>query len=140
MLFLDLDVLIVSSLAPIIDFPAALALTEDAFAKERAHLDTWKGRKLVRKFNSSVMVWYGQEQSHLFTDWTPDVAKRLSTDQDWIAEHALTARAMPLAWWPRISREQPPWKPDVKIVLVKKPKCHLWAEREEWFESAWGGW
>jgi hypothetical protein len=138
-LYLDLDTLVVSDLAPIVDFPAALALTSDAFVVERAHLNQDRySRTLVRRFNSSVMVWDGGTQDLLFRDWTPAVAARLSTDQDWIAEHAPHAIGMPLAWFPRISQVQPPWPTEAKVVLVKKPKNHEAAEQWPWFEPLWG--
>lgn len=140
-LFLDLDVLVVANLESIVDTPAALALTEDALVLERAHLDTDRfGRKVVRRFNSSVIVFDGGTQNELFTRWTPKVALRLSTDQDWTAEQAPHAVGLPLNWFPRISRVQPPWKPEVKVVLCKKPKNAIWADKEQWFEHAWGGW
>lgn len=140
-LYIDLDSLVVAPLDPIVDFPAQLALTEDAFVVERAHLDTDRhGRKLVRRFNSSVMVWDGGAFPGLFTSWTPSVAQRLSTDQDWIGEQAIEAKGMSLAWFPRISQVQPPWPEDAKVVLVKKPKCHVWLERAPWFDEMWGGW
>ncbi len=137
MLFLDLDVLIVSSLAPIIDYPADFALTEDIFAKERANDLIYKGRRLVRKFNSSVMVWNGGEQSHLFTDWTHDVSMLYSTDQDFAGAMCPTAEAMPSVWWPRISQVRPPWPIEAKVILCKKPKNHLaikqWPELNQWW-------
>lgn len=140
-LFLDLDVLAVASLDPIVDFPAQFALTEDELVDERAHDTTDRyGRKIVRKFNSSVMVWDGGTQNELFTRWSPKDALIYSTDQDFVAAWAPRAVGLPLNWFPRISRVQPPWKPDVKVVLVKKPKCHIWAEKEPWFEREWGGW
>lgn len=140
-LFLDLDVLIVSDLAPIVDYPAPFALTEDALVVERAHLDRDRyNRKLVRRFNSSVMVWYGGLCRDIWDAWTPEVAQRLSTDQDWIGERYYSAAAMPLAWFPRISRVQPPWPEDAKVVLVKKPKNLDAVARWPWFEQAWGGW
>lgn len=140
-LFLDLDVLLVSSLLPIVEYPARLALTEDMFVQERQHLNVDRyGRALVRRFNSSVIVFDGGTQNALCTHWTPKVALRLSTDQDWIGERAPEAKAMPVAWFPRISRQQPPWPSDAKVVLVKKPKNHEAVQRWDWFEQAWGGW
>lgn len=140
-LYIDLDSLLVSDLSPIVDYPAPFAITEDALVKERAHLDTDRyGRKLVRAFNSSVMVWDAGFGADIYNAWTPDVAQRLSTDQDWIAERYPTAAAMPYAWFPRISRQQPPWPDEAKVVLVKKPKPHEAVARWPWFEQAWGGW
>lgn len=138
-LYIDLDSLIVGPLEPIVDYPASLALTEDALVLERAHLNTDRyGRGLVRRFNSSVMVWDGGLHQDLWTRWTPAVAQRLSTDQDWIGEQAEDAVGMPLGWFPRISRVQPPWPADAKVVLVKKPKNHEAAQRWPWFEPLWG--
>lgn len=140
MLYLDLDTLVVAPLDPIVDFPAALALTEDAFVLERAHLDRDRyGRQLVRRFNSSVIVWNAGAADYLFMRWSPAVAQRLSTDQDWIGEQAPEARPMPLPWFPRISHVQPPWPSEAKVVLVKKPKPHEAVTRWPWFEPLWGG-
>lgn len=140
-LFLDLDVLVVSDLAPIVDFPAALALTEDELVAERAHITTDRyGRTLVRRFNSSVMAWDAGTQDFLFTRWTIDQTLRLSTDQDWIGEQAPDAQGMPYAWFPRISRVQPPWPAEAKVVLCKKPKnveaVQRWPELEQWWGAA----
>lgn len=141
MLYLDLDSLIVAPLDPIIDFPATFALTEDAWVVERAHVKTDRyGRTLVRRFNSSVMVWDGGTQTELFAKWTLADAERLSTDQDWVGEQAQDAQAMPLEWFPRASRVQPPWPTNTKVVLVKKPKNVEACQRWPWFDEAWGGW
>jgi hypothetical protein len=138
-LYIDLDTLLVAPLDPIVDFPADFALTEDALVVERAHLDRDRyGRRLVRRFNSSVMVWNGGEQTDVWTRWSPAVAHRLSTDQDWIGEQAEAAVGMPLDWFPRISRVQPPWPAEAKVVLVKKPKNHVAADRWPWFAPLWG--
>jgi hypothetical protein len=149
LLFLDLDTLVVAPLDPIVDYQASLALTADAFIVERAHLNTDRyGRRLVRRFNSSVMVWDAGTQSELWTRWTPAVAKRMSTDQDWIGEHAEEAVGMDLAWFPRISHlvrdEQfaatgAPMPADAKVILVKKPKNHVALQQWPWFDHAWGG-
>lgn len=139
-LFLDLDTLVTADLAPIVDVPASLALTADALVEERRHLTTDRyGRALVRRFNSSVMVWDAGAHDALWDDWSPDVAQRLSTDQDWIGEQAPSAVGMPLAWFPRISQVSPPWPAEAKVILVKKPKNHICAERWPWFDRLWGG-
>lgn len=140
-LFLDLDVLVVGPLGSIVRYPSDLALTADALVDERKHLDTDRyGRKLVRRFNSSVIVWDAGAHDYLFDRLTNADIHRLSTDQDWIGEQAKTAAAMPLHWFPRISRVQPPFDGDARVVLVKKPKpadaCRQW----DWFEPMWGGW
>lgn len=141
MLYIDLDSLIVAPLDPIIDFPAEFALTEDAFVLERAHINTDRyGRRLVRRFNSSVMVWDGGTQTDLFTKWTPAAAEQMSTDQDFIGDRAPDAKGMSLAWFPRASRVQPPWPAEARVVMAKKPKGFQACEKWPWFNEAWGGW
>ena len=135
-LYLDLDTLIVAPLAPIIDFNAPFALSDDP--RGRLGRDSY-GRHIVRRFNSSVMVWDGGSQTELYREWSPRVAQRLSGDQDWIGEHAKTAAGMPRAWFPRLSEvTTPPFGPDVKIILSKVPKNHIAAEQIPWFEPLWG--
>jgi hypothetical protein len=138
-LYLDLDSLIVAPLGPIVRYPAPFALTADALVDERKHLATDRyGRRLVRRYNSSVMVWDAGVPERLYTTWTPAEAERLSTDQDWIGEQWPDAAAMPYDWFPRISQVSPPWPKEAKVVLVKKPKNHEAAERWPWFEAMWG--
>lgn len=148
-LFLDLDTLVVAPLDPIVDYPGSIALTADAFVVERAHLNADRyGRRLVRRFNSSVIVWDGGTQSELWTRWTPAEAQRLSTDQDWIGEQSEEALGMPLEWFPRIShlvRDEGyaasggPVPDAAKVILVKKPKNHEAVGRWSWFDAQWGG-
>lgn len=141
MLYIDLDSLIVAPLEPIIDFPAEFALTEDAWVSEREHINVDRyGRRIVRRFNSSVMVWDGGTQSDLFTTWTLADAQVMSTDQDFVGEKAPHAKAMPLSWFPRASRVQPPWPTDAKVIMAKKPKCFEAVAKWPWFDQAWGGW
>lgn len=149
-LFLDLDTWIVAPLAPIVDAPAVFALTQDALTVERAHLDRDRdGRRLVRRFNSSVMVWEPSPASAaLYQRWSPAVAQRLSTDQDWFGEQRPDALGLDLAWFPRISQllkvpaiaaRGGPLPPDARVVLVKKPKNAPVAAEYPWFARAWGG-
>ena len=139
MLFLDLDTLVVSDLAPIVDYPAPFALCEDELAHERpVHAINSAGLAIIRKFNASAMVWYAGLNRDLFEAWTPAVTGRLQSDQDWYAERYPNAAAMPYQWFPRISRVQPPWPDDAKVVLVKTPKNHIAAKQWPWFEPLWG--
>jgi hypothetical protein len=131
-LYLDLDTLIVGPLAPILDYPAPFALAPHA-----GMFQGQDGLAVVKRFNSSVMVWNAGEQAALYDSWTPIVAKRLFGDQDFIGEQCPEAAAMPAAWFPRISAVQPPFGPDAKVVLVKKPKNIEAAKRWPWFREAW---
>lgn len=132
-LYLDLDTLVVAPLDPIVDYPAVFALAP--------HAGTFEGKpglRVVKRFNSSVMVWDEGSNSRLFTNWAPSVATRLHGDQDWIGEEFPEAQAMPARWFPRISEiNGGDINPDAKVILVKKPKNVEAAQRWEWFKEAW---
>lgn len=133
---LDLDVLVVSNLLSIVRYPARFALVPDGAPNFKGH-----GKlQVVKRYNSSVMVWNGGDNSEIFTRWTPDVTKRLWGDQDWIGETCPNADCMPLEWFPRISEIKPPMIPRrAKIVLCKKPKNVQAAAQWPWFKEAWHG-
>lgn len=141
-LYLDLDVLVVSDLEEIVSRPSSFSITEDQLSLERAPVGIDRyGRIVVRNFNSSVMAFTaGRGFEALFTEWRPEVSKHLSTDQDWIALRYPNADSMPCEWFPRIGRVQPPWPPEAKVVLCKKPKNHeavlRWPELEQWWGAA----
>jgi hypothetical protein len=132
-LYLDLDTLIVNGLDDVIDYPAEFALAP--------HAGTFNGKgglQVVKRFNSSVMVWDAGTQDHVYTGWTPAVAAMLWGDQDWIGTMAHTAKAMPARWFPRLSEldgREP--SSDAKVVLVKKPKNEEAAKQFAWFKEAW---
>jgi hypothetical protein len=138
-LYLDLDSLIVAPLAPILDAPGSFLITADPAQPGQRSKDAY-GRAIVRRFNSSVMVWDAdQAPTALYTAWTRDVPARLSGDQDWIGERLPQAATLPRAWFPRISEAiRPPWDADAKIVLVKVPKNHVLERAEPWFGPLWG--
>ncbi len=137
-LYLDLDTLIVAPLAEILDQPAPFAITADPPQPGQRKRDSY-GRAIVRRFNSSVMVWDAGTQHDLYTDWNPAVASRLSGDQDWTGERRPHALAMPRAWFPRISEAvRPPWDSQAKVILVKVPKNSIMAQEHDWFGPLWG--
>lgn len=132
-LYLDLDSLIVGSLDAIIDFPAPFALVP--------HSGSFNGKDglaVVKRFNSSVMVFDAAVTYRLYDDWTPSVTKRLHGDQDWTGEQMPHAAAMPLEWFPRISelQERGP-TPEAKVILAKTPKNIEAAKRWPWARQAW---
>lgn len=132
-LYLDLDVLPVSSIMPILYFPAHFALARHAgsFAGKN-------GKKVVRKYNSSVMIWDHGHAQQIWRRWSPDVPNRLWGDQDWIATVLPNERRLPMSWTPRmISDVTPPWPERAKIVLVKKPKPHMATQQYPWFKEWW---
>lgn len=134
-LYLDLDVLVVRSLDEIIDFAAPFALVPDAGNFKGAD-----GRAVVKRYNSSCMVWNAGHCDRLFKEWFPSIAARLWGDQDWIGERMPDEAVMPLAWFPRISQRpgEQAWTDEAKVVLCKKPKNVEAAKRWPWFERAWG--
>ena len=140
-LYLDLDTLIVAPLTPLIDAPAPFAITADPPERHKPRLHDAYGREIVRRFNSSVMVWDGGSQTDLYLDFVrqPGVVDRLSGDQDWIGLRRPHAHALPRAWFPRMSelRGQPP-APPAKVVLVKVPKNQHAARQWPWFRQLWG--
>lgn len=132
-LYLDLDTLIVDSLARVIDYPSAFALAPHAGTFEGRH-----GKTVVKRFNSSVMVWNAGSCDALYADWRRDVADRLWGDQDWIGERRPDAAAMPADWFPRLSSiKSPPYPGDAAVILCKKPKNVEAAARWPWFAEAW---
>jgi hypothetical protein len=140
-LYLDLDTLIVAPLTPIVDSSAPFAATADPVVPRSNQKTTDSyGRAIVRKFNSSVMVWNAAATpTQLYTDWTPAVADRLSGDQDWLAEQLPEAHGLPLAWFPRLSQVgPPPFAESVKVILSKHPKNDVAVHRFSWFEPLWG--
>lgn len=140
-LYYDLDVLIVDRADVIADYDASFALIPTA--------GTFQGRgglKVVKKYNSSVMVFdAGQSRLHkLYTKWDTGVARRLWGDQDWISEQLPDEAMMPLQWFPRLSEigqvssrsfVRPP---EAKVVLCKNPKNHEAAVQLPWFNAMWG--
>jgi len=132
-LYLDLDTLIVGPLGPILDYPSKFALIPHAGLFEGRD-----GRAVVKRFNSSVMVWDAGVNHRLFDDWTPSVAQRLHGDQDWYGEQMHDADLMPLEWFPRISELglEKPGK-HAKVVLMKTPKNEEAAKRWTWVDLAW---
>ena len=134
-LSLDLDTLIVAPLTPIINYPARFALAPDGAPNFKGG----GGLKVVKRFNSSVMLFTAGEQSDIYTQFNKAVTKRLWGDQDWIGELYPKAVAMPKEWFPRISEGSPPeWKKGTKVVLCKKPKNELAAKQWPWFKEMWG--
>ena len=132
-LYLDLDTLIVNTLDAILDYPAPFALAP--------HAGTFNGKdglQVVKRFNSSVMVWDAGTQDHVWKNWTPKIAQRLHGDQDHIGEQCPFASAMPVEWFPRLSElgGSPP-NAFARVVLAKKPKNAIAAEKWPWFREAW---
>ena len=133
-LYLDLDTLIVNTLDAILDYPAEFALAP--------HAGTFNGKdglQVVKRFNSSVMVWDAGTQDHVWKNWTPKIAQRLWGDQDHIGEQCPFAAAMPAEWVPRLSEfVWPNWPLTAKVLLCKRPKNAMAVKTLPRFAEAWG--
>lgn len=134
LLYLDLDVLLVGDVNKIVEFNSTFALVPDGAPGFKPA----QGKKCVKKFNSSVMVWDAEHTPHhVFTEWNRAVADRLWGDQDWLGEQIPSADIMPLEWFPRLSAVGNKWDSDAKVLLCKKPKNHIAAQQSKWFSEAW---
>lgn len=84
--YLDLDVTVVGPLDDLANYPQPFVAMKDP---------------LYRGVNSSVMAWTpSADTDRLYTEFTPDVMKRLPGDQDWINEQMPKAARFPLGWCP----------------------------------------
>lgn len=132
-LYLDLDTLVVGSLDDIVDYPGRFALIPDAGQFAGVGM-----RKVVKRFNSSVMVFDAGSQRRLWDAWMPAVSERLWGDQDLIGEVCPLASQMPAVWFPRIStlKGNGPTQ-DARVVLCKVPKNALAARKWPWVRDVW---
>ena len=137
-LYIDLDSLISQELGPIVDYPAQLALIPHA-----GNWDDQGALKVVKRFNSSVMVWdaEAEQPKRIYDHFYPLVMERLWGDQDWIGEVCFDAATMPLEWFPRLSEITTPGRFDIpseaKVVLCKKPKNAEAEKRWPEFSRLW---
>ena len=134
-LYLDLDTLVVGPLGDVVDYPSPFALLSHSGTFTGAYRG--KTRRLVPRFNSSVMVLDAGVNDALFTKWHRGIADDLHGDQDWIGEQMPQADTLPGHWFPRLSELDGPPSPDAKVVLCKVPKNHIAARRYAWVDAAW---
>lgn len=131
-LYLDLDTVVVDDLSPIAEFNSDLALipTEGNFQGRN-------GLRVIKKFNSSCMVYNVKKCADLYNQFNVTIYTKLWGDQDWIAERRPDADMMPLEWFPRLSslKANPP--KNAKVVLCKQPKNHEAAMNTQWLREAW---
>lgn len=133
-LYLDLDVLLVGDMLPIVNFEAPFALVPDGAPDFKPS----NGLRVVKRFNSSVMIFNAGSHADIFQTFKPSVPKQLWGDQDWIGTLHPHATAMPAGWFPRLSAvKAPPWPPEAKVILCKKPKNAEAAIKLGWFNEAW---
>jgi hypothetical protein len=134
-LYLDLDVLITKPLDPIADYPSPFALVPHA-----GEFNGKGDKKVIKKYNSSVMVFEANRYAHLYTTWSPKITYRLWGDQDFIAGLLPDLDMMPRAWFPRLSQingDGLSAVPEARVVLAKRPKNADAAIKWPWFKEAW---
>jgi hypothetical protein len=133
-LYIDLDSIVVGSLAPLLDLPASLALVPD----EGSQFHTKdSGLKLIKRFNGSVMAFDAGVHGDLWTRYTEKLTREYWSDQDVIGLWKPDAATFPIAWVPRLSKMTAPPGPEAAIVLAKKPKPHIAAQTTPWVKAAW---
>lgn len=135
-LYLDLDSLICADLDPIVDFPSSFALLPDGGTfKPRT------GHRVVKRFNSSVMVWDADVNFTLYNVFTlarDYFVREFWGDQDFIGESWPEADTLPAQWFPRLSElDGAPPPPQAKVVLCKKPKNEIAAKQFAWVADVW---
>jgi hypothetical protein len=139
-LYLDLDLLILDKLDEYVDFPAPFAACADV----APFFQGGKGLTVCKRYNSSIMVWDRDARpTHVFRDWTPEVAERLWGDQDWLGERVPDGAMFPKHWMKRHSvapHKVPPF-PGVKVITCTKFKNHeaVTLPGQEWARAIWYG-
>ncbi len=121
-LALDLDTVIVGS------------LDELVATKGTVHLTDWGWEKNC--YGNAIMVWDAGEHEEVWTRYTPEVAKRLRGDNEWMFE---------LGGWPafpkglnvsyRYHAKDGPPAGAVTVSMHGRPKCH--EITRGWVAEAW---
>lgn len=146
-MYLDLDTLPVADLKPIADYRGTFSAVPHA-----GNFVPKDGRRVVRRFNSSVMVFdVGEDTQDLWDYYNgEDCADRalwhaqMWGDQDLISlAMPPSARLMPLEWFPRLSEVNATdagmsLPKHARVVLCKKPKNRDAANQWPWFDKLWG--
>lgn len=134
-LYFDLDTLIVDRLDAIAASPAPLTLIPDGGSAFPGRA----GLRVVKRFNSSVMAFDPPAVRRLWSTFNATVPQRLWGDQDHIGEQCPAAATWPIEWFPRLSSIGAAGIVPVgtRVVLSKKPKNVVAADRWPWFNAIW---
>lgn len=145
-LYLDLDVLIVGDLRPMAHWPAPLVLCPPGGKFHPL------GYRTVHRYNSSVMAFDVGAHPEIFSTFNrayglPGGDTPLWGDQDWIGELLPNLPTFPPEWVPRLGELPMTMPPSgqlvaarasgARVVLCKKPKPHIAAERIKWVSEIW---
>jgi len=131
LLYLDLDVLVTGPLEPLINYPAPMALMPAIITTPKPGM--------VRRYQSSVMVWTPPEGKEIFESFNPDIMDKFHGDQDWIGHIKPNCPTFPPTWFCKLSRchgRQPP--NHIKVVLAQHPMSNdKAAEKYSWIREVW---
>jgi hypothetical protein len=135
-LSLDLDVIVLKSLAEILIFEPLSTLT---LAADEGTFQGSGTRKVIKRYNSSCMRFVAGAHSDLYTEWNASITQQLWGDQDWIGQRKPNQVIFPRAWFPRISNigADKQRAAGAHVVLCKHPKNHLAARMWPWVAEAW---
>ncbi len=129
-LFLDLDSLVVNDLFPIINLPGDFLLAEST-------APNFNPKGTINKYSSSIMVWNRGVNTHIWTDFTFDVTKRLRGDQDWMGE-IIEVDTIPKKYYQRLGGCIKKGKrKDTIIIFCVKPKNDIAAKEIDWVREVW---
>lgn len=134
-LYLDLDTLVVRGLDELVASPAPFTLIPEGGS-------TFQGRHglaVVKRFNSSVMVFDPAAVGQVWDTFSAAVPRRLWGDQDHIGEQCPSAATWPLEWFPRLSSIGAGGvvPAEARVILSKKPKNTEAAAQWPWFDALW---
>lgn len=132
-LYLDLDMIVLGDLAPIIDFPVDFAICADTDS-------AWQGKgnlAVIKRYNSSCMVWDHLARERFFHDFRRPWARELWSDQDALARMSPDERTFPQEWFTRINPSSYPFHADAKLGLCVKWKNDKMMKEAIWFGQYW---
>jgi hypothetical protein len=133
-LYLDLDVLVVNDINPILDFPADFAIAPGSAPTVQP-----PGKlKMVRGYQSSVMVWDHRARTRFHKDFDPLMKRRLYGDQDALKEMSPDEATLPPEWFGLVRPNGPEsWTTETKVVLCMRYKNHRAIKKFPWFRDYW---
>ncbi len=132
-LYLDLDVIVVGDLAPILDFPAPFGICADSAPDFHGKGDL----KVVKRYNSSCMVWDHKARRKFFRRFNSEWPGQLWSDQDALGLMSPKEKTFPPEWFCRIGPNSHPFAPETKVGLCIKYKNHKAIKLFPWFREYW---
>ena len=117
-LYLDLDVFVTGNLAPIVTYPAPIALMPPSHLFADLRPRDLPG--VVRRYQGSCIVFDPPAGRELFDECDPAVRAGFRSDQDWIGARLPACETMPAAWFAKARQCRAGVPPDVRLVLAHR--------------------